>query len=435
MTTCVLGASRATPGRAAKLQPLTLPHLPHRLTARHTFGRLHSFFVSICSRASFAYVIATEEDDAMHAFFLSIVIGIALGLITAVLLLTSHRGQFPSRPNGLTIQLFLGFVASLIGALAVPAVFKPDFTAGVFVSLGTAQFHTMRGLERDAWKDVDDGEQVPRGAAYIEALAAAFEARIFFIFGVSAITTVLVHLLHWPIGVVVGVILAFVAQRLMRGKRLDDVADVVITAAEHKDGRWYVNGIPLIEDHKEASGPAPARSDQGETTSPGKPLPSTAMLGPVRNAVNEQSDGSQTAPQTAPQTGPQTAPQTAPQTGESVGSLQNEVRHHEYSLGSTPPVLAVVIKPDKFVSALALNHKGQQQAILHTVAANVGVNPQGPAPAAAFYDPVSNHLLLLLSPLWPDEQAAAQAARGAPVLEAVMPRGFPREVRLHRSTV
>lgn len=182
----------------------------------------------------------------LHQFLWPMIIGICTGILARVLLIQTTYRQFPSKPHGMIIHIFLGFVASLLGAFVIPAVFKPDFTAGVFVSIGTAQFHTIRDLERVAWTDLDKGEVVPRGPAYIDGLTVAFESRIFVVFGVSALTTLVSFLFHPGIGVPFGVILAVLLRFWKQGKSVSDIAHVELAKPILDSGQLKVNGHPLL---------------------------------------------------------------------------------------------------------------------------------------------------------------------------------------------
>lgn len=143
------------------------------------------------------------------------------------------------------VHMFLGFVASLLGALVIPAIFKPDFTAGVFVSIGTAQFHTIRGLERESWRDLDKGEPVPRGAAYIDGMAVSFEARIFLVMAVSAITTVISYFLSWPVGLICGVLIGIAMRMWKQGKTVSDIGRVSLGQIEIRGTDVSVDGLQV----------------------------------------------------------------------------------------------------------------------------------------------------------------------------------------------
>ena len=183
----------------------------------------------------------------MHNFVLPIIIGIITGLLARLLMLRITYRQFPSFPHGLIINVFISFIAALIGALAVPAILKPDFTAGVFFSIGAAQFHTMRKLERDSWRAIDKGEMVPRGAAYIEGMAAAFEARNFLVLIVSLITTTSAHIWSWQVGIVVGVLLSLALCVWKQGKSVSDAAVSSVASIRIETGTVSVNGLKICD--------------------------------------------------------------------------------------------------------------------------------------------------------------------------------------------
>lgn len=196
----------------------------------------------------------------MHNFVAPVLLGIFVGLIARVMFIQKTYRQFPSRPHGMIIHLFLAFVASLIGALLIPAIFKPDFTAGVFVSIGTAQFHTMRSLERDTWRDIDKGEPVPRGDAYIDSIAASFEARLFLVIGIAAVTTIVSYLVAWPIGALCGLTAAFIGRIWRQGKRVAEMADVACETATIRNGVIYVANRRILTMHQHDAEETPGKA-------------------------------------------------------------------------------------------------------------------------------------------------------------------------------
>jgi len=160
---------------------------------------------------------------------------IAAVLVRVVVMILDRRRQFPTHPHGEIVHLFLGFVAAVLGALAVPALAAANYTAGVFLGLGASQFHTVRGLESGALKNYDKGDAVPRGPVYIEGLALAFEARNFLIFGVALVTSTVGMLVTWPVGFAVGVVSGLLGTRLFRTQALRSVCDIRLVAAGVRD--------------------------------------------------------------------------------------------------------------------------------------------------------------------------------------------------------
>ena len=65
---------------------------------------------------------------------LMILCGIGMGTIARLITLHIDTRQTPSFPNGMFISIFLGFVASFLGAVAIPALLAQDLTAVTFLT-------------------------------------------------------------------------------------------------------------------------------------------------------------------------------------------------------------------------------------------------------------------------------------------------------------
>lgn len=127
-----------------------------------------------------------------------IVLGVLFGVLTRALLLKLDAGPLPSRPHGRINYLFLGLVAAVLGALAPAALLTADYTAGVFLAIGTAQFHSVRQIERDMLMALDSAELVPRGRPYVEGLSMMLETRNYLVM-ITAMTAAAVGLLLGPL--------------------------------------------------------------------------------------------------------------------------------------------------------------------------------------------------------------------------------------------
>jgi hypothetical protein len=65
----------------------------------------------------------------MESYGIVIATGIVAGIINRWLLLRSDYRHYPTYPHGQLIHLALGFIAASLGAVAVPAIAKPDYVA------------------------------------------------------------------------------------------------------------------------------------------------------------------------------------------------------------------------------------------------------------------------------------------------------------------
>ncbi len=160
--------------------------------------------------------------------------------------------QYPSYPQGYLTHFFLGFIASAIGAVALPALFSRHYEAVTFLALAATQFRDIRAMERDSLLALEEVELVPRGPAYIEGIAKVFEARnyvaMFLALWVAAVLLAFPGRLRWgfPLGLASGAILLLGLERLMAGRRVGDYA-TVRKAPLHFEGAFlYAGNVSLF---------------------------------------------------------------------------------------------------------------------------------------------------------------------------------------------
>lgn len=162
----------------------------------------------------------------VEASVLSIGLGVVAGLLERAYFLWADVRQYPTYPHNRVVHFFLGFVAAMLGALAVPAVVTHNFIAGVFLAAGAQQFHAVRAVERQMLDSLDRVEAVPRGPAYIEAIAMGFEARNYLVVLTALVTTFTAFVSNWVIGLTVGLASIVLTQHILRFPTMERVADV-----------------------------------------------------------------------------------------------------------------------------------------------------------------------------------------------------------------
>ncbi len=199
------------PTRGQLLHPLQLPHSPHL------------------------------------ALTVPILIGLGFGVLTRATCLAVDDGPFPSRPHGRINLMFLGLVAAVLGALAPAALLTADYTAGVFLAIGVAQFHTARQIERDMLRALDRATAVPRGRAYIEGLAMMLETRNYLVMltamGVTGLALVAGALPASALGLAAAVLLP----RIVRaGATVGSLARVQSAPVARRDQALLVGGREVI---------------------------------------------------------------------------------------------------------------------------------------------------------------------------------------------
>lgn len=182
-------------------------------------------------------------------YIVMIVTAIMVGTLARILTIKEDFRQYPSYPNGYMIHLLTGFVASALGAVAIPALMTKNFVAVTFLVLAIQQFRDVRKMERDSLKDLENTEYAYRGNAYIDGIAKTFEARNYFALIVSFTTALTMQLLKDKLwmdvvcGAVVGLIILFFLKRFSKGKTIGDIADVKEGKVELKGSELFVDGI------------------------------------------------------------------------------------------------------------------------------------------------------------------------------------------------
>lgn len=160
----------------------------------------------------------------MDNYLVAVVIGIIFGFISRLTLLRTDSRQYPTYPQGRIIHLSFGFIASFIGAVAIPAFLESDWTAVTFLGLAATQFREVRKMERETLEKVDTWELVKRGTPFIEGMAQAFESRNYLVMFTGLVTT-LFAVINIYAGIISGIIMLFVVKHNMAGKLLLDIAE------------------------------------------------------------------------------------------------------------------------------------------------------------------------------------------------------------------
>ncbi|HBV96939.1 MAG: membrane protein [Peptococcaceae bacterium BICA1-7] len=163
----------------------------------------------------------------MENYLATIIAGTLAGTLSRIQLLRMDYRQYPGYPHGMISHISLGFIASAIGSVSVPAIMKPDFAAVTFLALAATQFREIRGIERTTLDNLDKKELVQRGSDYIEGIARTFEARNYLVMFTAFLVTAAFYLTGLPGAVVMTVLLAASVRYFMSGKNIGDICEVV----------------------------------------------------------------------------------------------------------------------------------------------------------------------------------------------------------------
>lgn len=177
----------------------------------------------------------------MEGYGTVIAAGITVGLLNRWLLLRSDYRHYPTYPHGQLIHLALGFIAASLGAVAVPAIAKPDFVAVTFLVLAAQQFREVRNMERETLTQLEETKLVSRGTDYIEGIARVFEARNYLVIMTALLCSGTVQQWGLKYVFVVGPLLILLSLKLMSGSYIGDIARV-------QEGRIHFKGSLLMVD-------------------------------------------------------------------------------------------------------------------------------------------------------------------------------------------
>lgn len=76
--------------------------------------------------------------------------GIVMGTAARLVNLKVSFRQMPTYPSAYFNSIILGFIASALGAIAIPAVLAKDYTAVTFLAVAVQMFREVRITERDS---------------------------------------------------------------------------------------------------------------------------------------------------------------------------------------------------------------------------------------------------------------------------------------------
>lgn len=175
-----------------------------------------------------------------------ILIGVIAGTAVRIILLRIDYRQYPGYPHGYLTHTALGLIASALGAVAVPALLKPDFVAVTFLALAAQQFREIRNMERQTLESLEKTELVKRGLDYIEGIARTFEARNYLVMGTSLVTAFAAQLGGIPAAVFAAFLALYTSYYFMSGEVIGDICDVIPARLSFEGGILKVDEIGLV---------------------------------------------------------------------------------------------------------------------------------------------------------------------------------------------
>ena len=181
----------------------------------------------------------------MEKYGITIIFGLVAGFIARWLMLRNDYRHYPTYPHGHITHLALGFIAAALGAVAVPAIAKPDFVAVTFLTLAAQQFRDIRNIERETLSKLEESKLVPRGTDYIEGIARVFEARNYLCIFTALVTSGVYHLFgFWAIAA--AFLAIFASLTLMHGMVIGDVVDIEAGQLHFQDSLLMVGDVVIM---------------------------------------------------------------------------------------------------------------------------------------------------------------------------------------------
>ncbi len=175
-----------------------------------------------------------------------IIAGTVSGILARLVLLKVDYRQYPGYPHGTVAHISLGFIASALGSVAVPAILKPDFTAVTFLALAAQQFREIRGMERKTLENLEKYELVKRGSDYIEGIARTFEARNYLVMATSMSVSVAYYFGKLPAAAVMTVLFLAFSLTLKAGETIGDICEVLPAGISFQGSQLKVDEIVIM---------------------------------------------------------------------------------------------------------------------------------------------------------------------------------------------
>lgn len=179
-------------------------------------------------------------------YLMIILFGVIAGILVRVILLRIDYRQYPGYPHGYLTHTALGLIAAALGAVAVPAIFKPDYVAVTFLVLAAQQFREIRNIERQTLESLERTELVKRGRDYIEGISRTFEARNYLVMGTAFVTALAAQFGGLPAAVIAAILAIIVSQHFMSGEIIGDICEVVPAQLSFKGFILQVEGIGIL---------------------------------------------------------------------------------------------------------------------------------------------------------------------------------------------
>lgn len=175
-----------------------------------------------------------------------IVGGLIGGVLARIIMLRLDYRQYPTYPHDMITHIALGFIASLIGTVFIPALMLKEYTAVTFLTIAAEQFRNVRNMERETLTKLEENEIVPRGIDYIEGIARTFEARNYLTIFTALTVSGFIIWFGWIYALIVFVLIVIMICNLKTGKVVGDIAVVVLEPLHFEGPFLKISDIYLM---------------------------------------------------------------------------------------------------------------------------------------------------------------------------------------------
>lgn len=179
-----------------------------------------------------------------------IIIGIVMGTIARFVTLKIDFRQIPTYPTAYFNNIVMGFIASALGSIAIPAVLDGDFVSITFLTVAVQQFREIRKAEGESLGKLEHTEYTQRGDAYIDGISKTFESRNYISMVTSLISVLAMKIssskslsILIPCGILTGTFVLFLLYRFTKGKTIGDICSIHGGSIEVRGSELYVDGI------------------------------------------------------------------------------------------------------------------------------------------------------------------------------------------------
>lgn len=182
----------------------------------------------------------------MSEYVFPVLFGMIAGIVDRLFMLRTDYRQYPTYLHGKIVHIALGFIASALGAVAVPALIEENITAITFLTIAANQFREVRNMERNTLTRLDEIELVSRGSTYIEGIAIAFESRNYLVIFTAMVTTIVYIAFHIYAAITAAVVCIWISKILMGGGKIKDIVDIEYVDPHFEGEGLYVDDIYIM---------------------------------------------------------------------------------------------------------------------------------------------------------------------------------------------